>query len=176
MQYIIPTTAYPVPHQSLDSSQSIQIQAYTSTHGRTCTHPHTHTHTHTHTQSVTNHPNAVLMHNAVATGTPRVWGLTVPTTNKQLSATELTNSRLSSRFPSKRTTGTSVSILYSSFISLFLIPYSLHPSMSVLYFYGSQSSQSTSSKPVSFNMDTGFILRIPCSVHREKILYQRMPC
>jgi hypothetical protein len=62
MQYVIPTTAYPAPVTGLVSINP----EYKRTQ-------HTHTHTHT---SVTNHPNAVLMHKAAATGTPRVWGLT----------------------------------------------------------------------------------------------------
>jgi len=106
MQYVIPTTAYPTPVTGLVSINP----EYKRTHQ----HTRAHTPTHTHTESVTNHPNAVLMHKAVATGTPRVWGLTFPTTNKQLSATEWTNFRPSSRFASKGTTSTSVSILYNS--------------------------------------------------------------
>ena len=80
MQYVIHTTAYPAPVTGLVSINP-EYKRYKRTHQHTRAHAPTHT-------SVTNHPNAVLMHKAVATGTPRVWGLTVPTTNKQLSATE----------------------------------------------------------------------------------------
>jgi len=87
MQYVIHTTAYPAPVTGLVSINP-EYKRYKRTHQHTRAHAPTHTPTHT---SVTNHPNAVLMHKAVATGTPRVWGLTVPTTNKQLSATEWTS-------------------------------------------------------------------------------------